>query len=847
MTLFSCSKELKENDATVDGVNVPEHYKMVEFVSEIATKTAIDMDNGQVSWKTGDKIRVWYVDADDNPASFLATAIGNGTSTTFAGAIPETDDPDHFWAVYPEGSGTLTYVSETETFSVKVGTASDGSFESANIMAAYTTAESASFAFKNAVGIIRLELPAGGVIRHNDVDYPITRIRLKGKETSIYSQGTVAVTSDGSQVTGFAASSGAQNAQVTLSDAARASGVAYIPSFPGELTHGFAVKYITNDADALIPAVMTKDVSVTVERGHILPLSELSSRIIWDWYVSPSGSGDGKSAGDPMSLADFATLVNEGKTDAGALMTSYANRLNGATFHFLPGTYTMSEPITFPDASEGATIFLDGDDAVLDGNNATHMMIFSGAKLKVNLSNLTFQNGNNSGSGGAVYMGSGSTTIFTNCIFDSNQTTKTSGGGGAVCITNSNTTGYFSRCLFTRNSATNAHGGAFYVTNGKTVLTDCTFGGKEGYGNTAANYGGVFALSGANLTFTVDGGEMSYNSAKSSGAGYLNITGPVQISNVDIHHNTATAGTGGAFYDYASEIFTLSGCVLANNSATSSGSAILSSKASGNVLISACDFIGNSSTANSAGAITIGADFGGSFYITHSKFIGNSCRQFGAGIHQVRPTTPTSIVAINNSLFWRNTTNTNAAQVSIGSGVMLLFNSTFIQDAGGTSSGTGGAIRCGAFASDKAMLLNNIVINTGASYAYSINTAANNKYYIRSLGYNLFSSRNTGTNGYTESSLDNAFAYPTTYSTPSAENDYLWSWSNSATSGMASADTLEDIINNDASLGKTGTGEASDFLSWLKSIQLTNGNAWQTDCYGTRRNSSAYWPGCYQN
>lgn len=145
-----------------------------------------------------------------------------------------------------------------------------------------------------------------------------------------------------------------------------------------------------------------------------------------------------------------------------------------------------------------------------------------------------------------------------------------------------------------------------------------------------------------------------------------------------------------------------------------------------------------------------------------------------------------------------------------------------------------------------ALLLNNI-ISSETTGGYSIN-AATNAYAIRSAGYNQYSpTANVGDCIW--SSTDNLVltSLPTfTYTAPNAENEYAWSWINTTSSGMASSEILEGLINGDASMGTEGSKVASDFLSWLKSLEYENGNAWEVDLYGNKR-SGNYWPGCYQN
>lgn len=525
--MVSCNKidELPEEVGSVSpAAEVPEGKVLVTFKADMAvptpegdTKTTLESD-GTVSWEAGDAIEVWYLDAENVPQHFTAYAASAGPSSDFTGTMDEGDAPTEFWAAYPKDAGELKYEESAGKFYITVGR-TDGTFKSANIMAAYTTSEVGSFAFKNAVGIVKLALPSSGVIQHNGTDYPIKTIRFKGKETSIHSMGTVLVSQSGGAVSDFAAASGTSSAAVDIDAAVRASGVVYIPSFPGELTNGFAVRYYSDAGN--IPAVLTKDTPVTITRGNIKPLSDLTPRIVWDYFVSATGSGDGLTAATPMSIADFEEFIGCNATSN--VIMCYSNRLNGATFHFTSGTHNISEAITLPAQtiySEAAYYTITGDDAAtLDGGGSSRIFDITKACARTTISHITLTNGSSSDSGGLVKI-SHTGPVFQHCNFTNSVITTASvsggavrvdaavnagagtfedctfsgnlatAGGGAVVITNNNTSLSMTRCVFEGNTAGTTGGGAFYTTNGISELIDCTFSG-----NSANTTGGAILSS----------------------------------------------------------------------------------------------------------------------------------------------------------------------------------------------------------------------------------------------------------------------------------------------------------------------------------------------------------------
>lgn len=488
LSFAACTKETNTSDEAVQG-QAEKAYNFYFSASaptpqeEDGSKTTLG-NSGAVQWEAGDVIDIWYLDSESNPAKVEGTALSTGASTTFGVTLPDGAAPDHFWAAYPAGSGTLTNEG-SESFTITVD-ATDGSFKSANFMAAYSTSTAKSFAFKNAVGIVRLQLPSGGVISHNGKDYTISTIRLKGKETSIRSRGDAVVNIEGGVVSGyiFPTSGGQQNASVTLSDAARSSGYAYIPSFPGTLTNGFGVRYYSEEGN--IPGIITKNTPVTITAGNIKPLSDLTPRIVWDYYVSADGSGDGLSSSTPMSLASFKTMLDNGNS-----FTVYANYLNGTTIHFAAGDYAIANELyfDFPDATE---MTIDGNGAVLDGGGASRIIRIT-TDVKMAISNLTFTNAELTGSeqGGAVSINYKKTDVaFSGCTFSNNSAAN----AGAVLLkgtsdsTDDTFKASFTDCLFSANTANSANtntvssptgGGAIVVgqttAGGLITFNNCRF------------------------------------------------------------------------------------------------------------------------------------------------------------------------------------------------------------------------------------------------------------------------------------------------------------------------------------------------------------------------------------
>ena len=798
LALCACSKEIDVPVPTEEpAVTVEEGKVLVTFSSKMPVpveegKTTLNT-NGSVSWEDGDEIEVWYLDADNTPKHFTAAVSKvDGTDATkadFSGQIDEGDAPDHFWACYPKGTGELKYEEETESFSVTVAE-TDGSFKQANIMAAYTTADSKSFAFKNAVGIIRLQIPEGGVISNGGTDYTISKIRLKGKETSIRSRGTATVNVTSGAVSGFEypSTTGTQSAQVALTDAVRATGYAYIASFPGTMTNGFAVRFFSDGGN--IPAVLTKDTPVTITAGNVKPLSDLTPRIIWDYYVSATGSGDGLTAANPMSIDSMMDLLESDALKAGGanVIMCYANRINGATFHFTSGTHTISTPITIPAKtvySEATYYTITGDnEATLDGGGSSRIFEITNACDRVTVSDITLTNGSASASGGLLLISSTS-PLFKHCAFTN---TETSANGGAVRVDTEKTgKGTFENCTFSGNKADK--GGAFLITNAGTSASfkECTF-----TDNTATNYGGAIYSTNGTLEFDncSFGASGHGNKANGGGAIYADGSGTFKLNKCDISYNEATSTGGGIYANNAKPVFYLNACTLIDNKTAANGYAI---------------YLNSSATDSKEASL-----------------------------------------CVNNSYFYHSTTlNTKSKNQSVvcNKGKSIIMNSTLVGTFGSNAWGTF-ALGCHKNFSDSngCLLINNIIKNKAAQYQTSAYETGGNYYavfkhclarvvHVSSTGYesqivqdNVASDKDISLTGYT--------------------------WSGTTPDGFAKKTAQEISDELLKTNGETAVyGLAAKFYSWLEGLKYTSGetqyNAFQVDINGTPR-SGSYWPGCYQ-
>lgn len=513
-TLFaavSCQKStLVENNGESRNL-VP-----ISFTTEI-TKTTVSVEGtvATVEWAVGDQVSIYYWSNDGTTAKTATlTAESAGASTTLSGLIEEGDNPEYFYATYPAGKGSLTKVETEDNFTIRI-TGGDGSFAKTNQMAAYTTAEAKSFQFKNAVGLIKVPVPTDGIISHGGKDYEIKGVRFKDINGGIPCTGESKVNVAGGVVTGYEAP-GTYNSMATLSDEQIALGYAYIPVFgytggkTGDVeAGGFIIQYVSKDGEISafgdIPAIITKDdAKFTINKGEIKELfngKNPADYIVWDYYVSNDGTGDGKSESAPMSYDSFKALMDKVPS------WCWSAALNGTVFHFKAetyNTYTAGEAIVIPAA--GATFkttFQGGwqgeehSKTVWSGASGTSAKqhIFScNNKIRLYVRDFTFEYGI-AANGGAIDLGpttapqSDEEFLFDckDCIFRKN-TTSSGGAGGSVLVRSGAKGGVvrFDNCYFNGSKAAKygitlaSNGAASIYFNNCTLMEDlpnsiCTY------------------------------------------------------------------------------------------------------------------------------------------------------------------------------------------------------------------------------------------------------------------------------------------------------------------------------------------------------------------------------------
>ena len=334
--------------------------------------------------------------------------------------------------------------------------------------------------------------------------------------------------------------------------------VAYISIPLGSYAQGF--KAVIRTADQEYRQLRFFSAGKTVVPGKVLEFPEKALEdcsAIWEYFVSASGTGNGRSEDEPMSIASMQALLQE----------SGGEKLEDATFHFTAGTHKITTPIVLPgkDSYSNPVAFtITGDNnAILDGGGSSQIFVITSDNSHVTIKDMTLTNGSGTASGGLVSVQENG-PLFEHCSFTN---TSSSATGGAVRISDENKgKGYFSHCTFSGN--TGSSGGAVVITNAKTqgLFSDCTF-----TGNNATSGGVVYSTNG---TLTLENCTLDGNTAKNGGA-LCSTSGIIHINGGIISNNSASS-EGGAIYCGNSQrpVYYINGCSIVDNTGMQNGYAI---------------------------------------------------------------------------------------------------------------------------------------------------------------------------------------------------------------------------------------------------------------------------------
>lgn len=614
----SCTKvQIHEEKSDKPEIEAPGESKgsiPMEFtaVSDL-TRTSIGELNGgkrEISWVKDDEIKIIY-----NNKSTTAKAETTGASTIFKANV---DEAPAYYAVYPSSAAT---VAEDGSWKVAIPAKQDvsGGFGSAHYAAA--VAKDGNLAFRNLCGWLRFTI----------ADQRIKSVLIRGNGEQFLA-GNLAVTFDEE---GNIASKTVSNGNSRIIVNVNGAGEYYVAVLPDvNLENGVGFRFYTSNEIVSENAIETgvfSSKALSVEQGKIVNLGGLDSRIVTDWWISPSGTGDGKSADSPAAGVEFlrAKLAQDVTSDKTRNGLAKGYGCMGITIHATAGEYDFAGQeinVTWPGhtSSVGTTIL--GAEGTIFKNTGSSRFFKIGKSVDLKFENITFDGGNaGTENGGAIWQNDATAILaFKNCAFKNNNATN----GGAVYMAGSNMTAEntsfsdntattaagavgiagtaelvsFTDCDFTSNTA-GQHGGALQNHGGEKTRLTVTRGAFSSNKTTDGSVGGGGAITfrGDKPSITIiDGVVFSGNSAgRQGGAVRVNTVNDISIMNSVISGNKALDGAG-LYVGGAASVKIDKTQISGNQSKTYAGGIYVGADA--DVFMNACSIFDNSNTTTTAGA-----------------------------------------------------------------------------------------------------------------------------------------------------------------------------------------------------------------------------------------------------
>ena len=855
LTLFSCSKEndiqkeevvvpAEEVTTPADDADVPEGMVRLTFAVSAENDAApADEDtktswNGSThAWSDGDKIKIFW---------------GTGTDDCVDAEVKDNKvtavvvDADKYYAVYPS-TGAFAF-REGGTIDFGISNQQSGSFKDANMMAAVTSKEAATLAFKNLTHIFKFHLTD---------DSPYDRFQFCTNNGSIVvntygvtfdAEGKVTIGTRTEEISGFA------NSKYVRLHSGMAPGEDYyfavVPGADYSLGFGLQARLTGSEGGYTAGALSKKPID-TSDPCIITDLGNLDTFVHSDWFITANGTGDGTSWDNPGGPALLRSLLIMPSTfTVNQAKINHTTRLNNAKIHLKEGTYNFQtiladsgvqgfEAAAFSSEVDNVTVIdggypssatgkdLSGYDpvnhpSVIISNQAAQndrAFYFNGARLyDWTFRGLSFENNpdateyNTPGGAVAVNNGTNGNIKFEDCSFA--LTSSNSIGGGALSFRGTaEVNSEFKNCTFTSCEATDGYGGGIWIN---TVNHNLTFDGCTISGNTGSK-GGGFLYNQNSGTVIIKNSTLANNAATAStglgGAIYASGAGTIELFNTSMSGNgtDAQAQHGGVIWMGGTiELAMHDGCTVSNNKVSSRGGAVLvaeTAKFSANSVL----FSGNN--AANGGVIHVN---GGTASVLSCEFSGNSATNGGA----IRA--DGGVLAVDGCEFSQNSASGGeggAINIKAGPSDVTIKNSSISDCSAKTGAGVCISQTNGTTYVPVSLYNTSIVNNTASAGPGGLYSVGKNDLLL----VNCTVSSNTGTNG--------GGVYVTRYNSNSSYITRLSMVSCTVTNNTASAgcggvykDTYGQVVDvyNCIISGNTGTDTNDDVRNERLLYHVTN-------------------------
>ena len=395
------------------------------------------------------------------------------------------------------------------------------------------------------------------------------------------------------------------------------------------------------------------------------------------------------------------------------LTTTIDGNANGRIFDVTAGTFTLANlSLMNGIADNGGAIQVTGANLIL--NNVTLTSNTATKTVVVNDTTNSF-----TGSGGAIYVGTGATLMATGCTMSKNMANRAGGAIEAVAgteITLTNVDLMENNAGVSPAIAAPGNGGALHITGAGTAFIT---GGTVSKNVAAAEGGGLWNGSG---TMTIKGTTISENIASGAGAdngggGIYNLNnGTLNISKAMITNNIANgaAGSGGGILNDVGSKLNIDSTVISGNIANRAGGGIEDNSGTSTILLTEVNLDENivvGPPGNGGGLHITG---GGSIIIMGGTVNGNSAAREGGGLWNGSGTMTITNTQIDGNIALGNAADDGGAGIFNNGGPMNLTDVEITNNMSTGTSASGGGILS---LSDTVVIMSSLFENNSANRA----------------------------------------------------------------------------------------------------------------------------------
>jgi len=423
----------------------------------------------------------------------------------------------------------------------------------------------------------------------------------------------------------------------------------------------------------------------------------------------------------PLSAQVVTSEADDGSD--GTLRQEIMDTPDGGEVTFAPGVLAITinseiainKELTITGPSENVTIDADqngrvfnitGGPVTLTNLDLTNGLAEDGGAIyainaDLNIVNSSISNSvadGMSGSGGGIFLDSGSTLSMTDCLFDSNVSNRAGGGlednsGEGMNIVLNNVDFLNNNTGVAPAMAAPGNGGAIHITTPGTIEIN----GGVANGNIAASEGGGFWNNAGTMIVdgtTFDANIASGDAADNGGGALFNNGGTLMVMNVVAGNNVAdgTSGSGGAVLNNLGSL-TVENSEFTGNSANRAGGAIEDNSSMGGMLtLTSCDFMENTTGAapGNGGALHITGP--GDSMITGGMANMNEAAAEGGGFWNGSGTMTVDGTSFDGNIASGDDADNGGGALFNTGGTLVVMNVTAMNNVADGASGSGGAI-----------------------------------------------------------------------------------------------------------------------------------------------------------